>query len=109
MILLRLAYVIVTCRISLSHVSFKTSIRVYLVSRFSCVLLRQFIVCDGWLRMIAYVFLIVFAVAFVRILLVALAVYAVRITKIGGIAASFSRIRVFTARYTSKTVRRLLF
>ena len=109
MILLGLACVVATCRISLSHVSFGTSVRVHLVSRFSCVSLRQFVVRDGWLRMIAHALLIVFAAAPVRILLVALAVCAARITEIGGIAASFSRIRVFTARYAPKTVRRLLF
>ena len=109
MILLGLACVITTYRISLSHVSFRTSIRVYLASRFSCVSLRRFVVCNRWLRIVAYILLIVFAAAPVRILLVALAVYAARITEIGEIAASFSRIRVFTARYAPKTVRRLLF
>src|SRR5947207_14839393 len=42
-------------------------------------------------------------------LLVAFAICAARTTKISGITASFSRIRVFTARYAPKTVRRLLF
>jgi hypothetical protein len=48
--------------------------------------------------MIAYAFLMVCAAASVRILLVALAVCAVRTIEIGGIAAFFSRIRVLTAR-----------
>ena len=56
-----------------------------------------------------YILLIIFAAVFIRIFLIALAVYAVRIIEINRIAASFSRIRVFTARYAPKTVRRLLF
>ena len=59
--------------------------------------------------MVAHAFLIVCAAAPVSTLLVALAVCAARTIEIGGIAASFSRMRVFTARYAPSTVRRLLF
>ena len=65
-IFLKLICIIIICRISLSHVSFRTSVRIYLVSRFSYVLLRRFVVRAGWLRIVAHTLLIVFAAAFVR-------------------------------------------
>ena len=84
-------------------------VRDQLVSLLMCVSSLRFVLCNDLLRMVAHAFLIVSAAAPVRYLLVALTVCAARKIEIGGIAASFSRIRLFTALYAPRTVRRLLF
>jgi len=80
-----------------------------LVRWFSCVTPRWFLAYNGWLRIITYAFLIVYIAASVSTLLVVLAVYTARTIKISRITISFSRIRVFTARYAPSIMCRFLF
>jgi hypothetical protein len=68
------------------------------MSLFSYVLYRPFILRSERLRMITYIFLIIYTAAPIKILLVALAVCTIRTVEIGSIAAFFLKTRVLTAR-----------
>lgn len=74
-----------------------------------CEVLREGPSRSARLRMTAHAFLIVLAAWPVSLLLVAFATCEASTEERGGIPASFSRIRLPTARYAPKTLLRLLF
>lgn len=59
--------------------------------------------------MVAYAFLIIFIIIFVRYLLIILTIYAARKIEINKIITFFSRIRLFIILYAFKIMRKLLF
>jgi hypothetical protein len=63
----------------------------------------------AWLRIVTHAFLIMLAPLPVSLLFVAFATWAVRTVDIGGMPAFFFKIRLPTARYAPRTLRRFLF
>src|SRR5450432_3224987 len=103
---------VICCRISFFHVPFGSTFRSQpIVSSpgvcFEGCLMRW--VCIVLLRIVAHAFLITWAPFRVSLLFTALAICAVSTVEIGGMPASFSRIRLPTARYAPRTLRRFLF
>ena len=93
----------VTCRISLFHVSLGSIFRSHIATSSPGVFFRRLVFCVTPLRIVAHALLIVSAPFPVSLLLVALATCAVRAIEIGGISASFSRMRLPMARYAART------
>jgi hypothetical protein len=109
------SWAVTCCSISLFHVSWGRFFRSHVVMSSPGVLFRasevflRLPLYIAWLRIVAHAFLIMLASLPVSLLLVMFATWAVRTVDIERMPAFFFKMRLPTARYALRTLRRFLF